>query len=134
MPELGQLLHSNPMAVHSGGMEQALVMIRAQSKQQAEEVKKEMRSQEQSTTDLSRADGGPGELVDGCLKMDEGSGEQVDGCSKVQMDGRLGEQVDGCSKVQVDGGSGEQVDGCSDGQTEKLWSRFADDFFKRPVV
>ena len=84
VPELGQLLHSNPMAVHSGGTEQSLVTTRAQSKMQIEGAEKEARGEEQSDIPMLGLSGGLGEWVEA-----RGSGWRLGG-----VGGGLGEWVE----------------------------------------
>ena len=115
VPQLGQLLHANPLAVHTGGMEHTLVTTRTQARQQVEETEERARREKQSgvhTTDLGGLDGRlevlmdghAGVLVDGCLEVPvDGHAEVlVDGCLEVPVDGRVGVLVDGCLEVPVD--------------------------------
>ena len=76
-PQLGKLLHTNPLAVHTKGMDHALVTTRAQAQQKAVEKDQQQQKQddsgvkprplehqEQTGADADLGCGGPG-LVEG---------------------------------------------------------------------
>ena len=58
MPELGQQLHSNPLAIHTSGIEYALVTTRAQAQRLVEEDKQQKEKESVvQTTQLDVLDG-----------------------------------------------------------------------------
>ena len=120
-PQLGKLLHTNPLAVHTKGMDHALVTTRAQAQQKAVEEDQQQQKQddsgvkprplehqEQTGADADLGCGGPG-LVEG-----KGKGG---GITDPRGEGAGGEvQV-----IQGGGGNGRTVGG-----------EFADDMFTIP--
>ena len=138
VPELGRLLHSNPLVVHTNGMDHALVTTRAQSKRDSENRAEQERRQVGSgvralaveeTKPQGEETGEPGvggsELAEVTGRR-EGLVEQGDG-----WEGRnLVEGRSGSEQGEEDGSLEAQGDGWEGGN---LGSMFAEDLFSQTV-
>ena len=140
VPELGRLLHSNPLVVHTNGMDHALVTTRAQSKRDSENRAEQERRQVGSgvrprvlaveeTKPQGEETGEPGVGGSGLAEVTgrgEGVVEQGDG-----WEGRnLVEGRSGSEQGEEDGSVEAQGDGWEGGN---LGSTFAEDLFSQTV-
>ena len=153
VPELGQLLHSNPITVHTSGIEHALVTTRAQARRLAEEDKQQREKESVVQTTQLNVQDGEVELVEGSGGLGDGgkvlvgdkSGGLGDG-DEVSVGDRSGSLGDGGEVSVGEGSGGFDVEGTSAGEGGKgggldvegnsgvtIGGTFADDLFEMPV-
>ena len=126
-PQLGRLLHANPMVMHTEGMDHAIVTTCAQSQRETEEREQQWLHQQDSGVEPHLPDIG-GHKGQSPTDVDVGDGgPEMMGCGGECVGGKEGE---------VDGGSMD--DGAEEGEGNG-WDKgvvggdFADDLFSTPV-
>ena len=139
--QLEQLLQSNPLALRTSSLEQALVTTRGQSRRQAEEEREQQKHEarsgvqpQQLTEDIPTQDRleelGGEHGVGGLEVAEQEEGVEVNHTLE-EVPGAGCEEVmgDGCEGVMGDGCEGVMGDGCEGVMGEDLFGEFVDDLF-----
>ena len=139
VPQLGELLHSNPLTVHTESMDHALVSTRAQRKQQQKEEKEQRESEQQCAVQAKPLSQNPSNRVEPCTMGEEGSSE-VQGAGGKESDQEcIRERGEGSDRGMEESGNGgvwlgeeDEDGGCSSGEV-MVGSGFADELMEGPV-
>ena len=139
VPQLGQLLHSNPALIHSHGVEHALVTTRSQARKHEEDQR---RGATARTTQLEGHRDAEGTAVVEGREVEDGDGGK-DSVVDVEVKGSRGLDVEVKGSrgldVEVKGSRGLDVEGVAEKEGESegggwdIGDSFDDDLFMQPT-